>query len=103
MRAKRRAASGWEEGIAFVRGINFYRNARITQEKMFALCRKIETDNLRILKIDKTDNVVFKKRGMHYATVGSRLERVLSAYFGKPIFVTTRSMKTIRRVSSSLG
>ncbi|MEA1904413.1 MAG: DUF1697 domain-containing protein [Candidatus Hadarchaeota archaeon] len=86
----------WEEGVAFVRGINIYKNVRVTQRKMLELCKKVENDDLQILKIVRTDNVIFKKRGMHYATVGSKLENVLSSHFGKPIYVTTRSMKTIR-------
>lgn len=86
----------WEEGVAFIRGINMYKNARITQKEIFDLCKKVEDHNLKILKIFKTDNILFKKKDIHYATVGSKLEKVLSSYFGKPIYVTTRSMKTIR-------
>ncbi|MCK4347120.1 MAG: DUF1697 domain-containing protein [Thermoplasmatales archaeon] len=86
----------WENGVAFVRGVNMYKNARITQKEMFELCKQIEGYNLKILKIYKTDNIFFKKKGMHYATVGSKLEKILSSYFEKSIYVTTRSMKTIR-------
>ena len=85
----------WDEGVAFVRGINIYKNARITQKKMLEICKKVESRNLKILRIFKTDNVIFKKSGTHYATVGSKLEKVLSSYFGKKIYVTTRSMETI--------
>ena len=92
-------ANKWKRGIAFVRGINFYRNLRITKDEMLRLCKKIENDNLRIVKIVKTDNIVFEKRNMHYADVGSRLEKILSEHFGKTIYVTTRSMKTIKSLS----
>lgn len=85
----------WDEGVAFVRGINMYQNSRITQNEMLELCKQAEGRNLKILKIYKTDNIFFKKKDMHYATVGSKLEKILSSYFGKPIYVTTRSMKTI--------
>ena len=93
---KHKSNNNWKEGVAFVRGINIYKNARITQEQMLKLCKKIENHNLKIVKIVNTDNIIFKKRGIHYATVGSKLEKVLSEYFGKPIYVTTRSMKTIK-------
>ena len=89
-------ANKWKRGIAFVRGINFYRNLRITKDEMLKLCRKVEDDNLRIIKIVKTDNIIFEKRNMHYATVGQRLEKILSEHFGKPVYVTTRSMRTIK-------
>jgi len=79
-----------------MRGINVYTSKRITQDKILELCRGIEDENLRIIKIVKTDNVVFKKKKIHYATVSSRLEKVLSKYFGKPVYVTSRSMRTIR-------
>ncbi len=85
----------WKEGVAFIRGVNFYKNTRITQEKMLELCKKVEDNNLKILQIVKTDNIIFKKKGIHYATVGSKLEKVLSAYFKKPIYVTTRSMNIL--------
>lgn len=52
----------WEEGVAFVRGINIYKNARVTQRKMLELCKKVENDDLQILRIVKTDNVIFKKK-----------------------------------------
>jgi uncharacterized protein (DUF1697 family) len=86
----------WKKGVAFVRGLNIYKNSRITKAKMLELCKKIEDENIKILRIVKTDNIIFKKRGIHYAKVGSKLEKVLSKYFGKPIHVTTRSMKTIK-------
>ena len=89
-------ADEWKRGVAFVRGINFYKNLRITKEEMLRLCKKIEDDDLRIIKIVKTDNIIFEKRNIHYATVGQRLEKVLSEHFGKPVYVTTRSMRTIR-------
>jgi uncharacterized protein (DUF1697 family) len=88
-------ALGWQMGVAFIRGINIYGNKRISRNKILELCRSIEDEDLRIIKVVKTDNVIFEKREMHYGAVSSRLERVLSNYFGKPIYVTSRSMKTI--------
>lgn len=88
----------WDKGVAFVRGINMYGKHRITKREMMELCRKVENENLKILKIFKTDNIVFKKKNMHYAKVGSEIERVLSSHFGSKIYVTTRSVKTIERL-----
>ncbi len=92
----RSKTNGWKEGVAFVRGINIYGNFRITKEKMLDLCKKIENRHIKIIKIVGTDNIIFKKKDIHYATVGAKLEKVLSSHFKKPIYVTTRSMKTIR-------
>ena len=86
----------WSKGVAFVKGINFYANNRITQARMLYLCRSIENDDLKILRVVRTDNIIFKKRNMHYATVNKKLEKVLSEHFQKQIQVTSRSMRTIR-------
>jgi len=67
---------------------------------MLKLCKKVENRNLKILRIVRTDNIIFKKKGIHYATVGSKLEKVLSTHFGKVVYVTTRSMKTLRALKS---
>jgi uncharacterized protein (DUF1697 family) len=89
----------WSKGVAFVKGINFYKNNRIRKEQMFKLCRSIESDDLKILGIVKTDNIIFKKRNMlHYATVSKKLEKVLSEHFQKQIQVTSRSMRTLRSI-----
>lgn len=87
---------GWRRGVAFVKGINIYGSRRISQEKMLELCRRVEDENLRIVKVVKTDNIIFEKRGIHYADVSSRLEKVLSGYFKEKIHVTSRSMKTLK-------
>ena len=89
---------GWDYGIAFARSINFYNYARITRKDMLKLCKKAENKNLKIIDIVKADNIIFKKRNMHYATVGLRLERVLSKHFNTRIYVTTRSMRTINSI-----
>ncbi|HDN05752.1 hypothetical protein DRO45_00605 [Candidatus Bathyarchaeota archaeon] len=86
----------WQRGVAFIRGINVYASKRITQKRMLEICRGIEDENVRIVRIVKTDNLIFEKRKVHYATVSSRLEKVLSRHFGKPVYVTSRSMRTIQ-------
>jgi len=88
----------WQKGIAFIRGINMFSTNRINKEKMFDLCKKIENKDIKILKIIKTDNIIFKKKNIHYAKVGSLIEKILSDYFNKKIFVTTRSLATIKEV-----
>jgi len=86
----------WQRGVAFIRGINIYGSRRISQGKMLELCKSIEHENLRIIGIVKTDNIVFDKRDIHYSTVSSRLEKALSNYFKERVCVTSRGMKTIR-------
>lgn len=88
----------WKSGVAFVKGINMFNNARITKEKMWELCKEIEGKNLEIEKVYRTDNILFKKKDMHYATVGQKLEKVLSKHFDKKIHVTCRSMQTVKNI-----
>lgn len=89
----------WKRGVAFVKGINMFANSRITKEEMRELCRKIENENLEMEGLYRADNIIFKKRDMHYATVGQRLEKVLSEYFDKQIHVTCRSMRTVKSLT----
>ena len=89
-------ALSWQRGVALIRGINVYKSRRISQKKMLELCKSIEDDNLRIIKVVKTDNIVFEKRNIHYATVTSKLEKVLSEYFKEKVYATSRSTKTIK-------
>lgn len=65
-------------------------------KKMLELCKNVEDENLRIIKIFRCDNIVFEKRKIHYATVSTRLERALSNYFKQRIYVTSRSERTIK-------
>jgi uncharacterized protein (DUF1697 family) len=67
---------------------------------MLQLCKSIEDENLRIIKVVKTDNIVFEKRKIHYAEVSSRLEKVLSNCFKDRVYVTSRSMRTIKLLAS---
>jgi uncharacterized protein (DUF1697 family) len=74
-----------------------YAANRIKQEELLKLCRQIENEHVKILGVVKSDNVTFEKRGIHYASVGERLERLISKHFGKKVYVTTRSLATLRR------
>lgn len=76
-----------------------FSNARITKKKMLELCRKVEDKNVQVVDIFKTDNIIFKKRKVHYATVGQKLEEILTEHFEKPIHITTRSMSTVDSIS----
>lgn len=87
----------WQKGIAFIRGMNMFAENQISKGKMLELCKKVETKNIKIVQLVKTDNVIFKKRIVHYATVGSLLEKTLSKYFNKRVFVTTRSFNTLNK------
>ena len=95
---KDRKSADWKTGVAFVKGINFFGNLRITKVEMLALARQVESDDLIILDIIRADNIVFRKRNMHFATVGSKLELIISEHFKRPIAVTTRSLRTVKQV-----
>lgn len=88
----------WKKGVAFVRGINMFGNSRIKKEEMLELSEKIEDENVRVVGLYRSDNIIFEKREIHYAEVGKRLEGVLSDHFGEPIHVTTRSIGTVRGI-----
>jgi len=90
----------WQRGVAFIRGINIYKTKRISQKKMLQLCKSVENENLRIIKVVKTDNVIFEKKNIHYAQVSLSLEKILSDYFKEKVFVTSRSMKTIKLLAN---
>jgi hypothetical protein len=63
---------------------------------MLNICRGVEDENLRIVGIFRADNIVFEKRRIHYGNVSLRLEKVLSDYFKENVYVTSRSMRTIK-------
>ena len=90
----------WQYGIAFIRGLNIYGKNRITQRKLMHHLKQLESDQIRILKIVKTDDILFMKNGIHYATVGREIERKLKAVLGKDVYVTTRSITTLSRVQN---
>jgi uncharacterized protein (DUF1697 family) len=85
----------WQKGVAFIRGINMYGSNSITQDEMIGLCKSIENNQVKILGVFKLDNIIFQKRGIHYASVGGMLERVLSKHFKRAIHVTARSVRTL--------
>jgi uncharacterized protein (DUF1697 family) len=88
----------WKIGVAFIRGLNMYGHGRVTQSEMKKICRQLENGQLNIVSIIKPDTILFRKKGMHYAAVGQKLERILTSHFGKPFYVTTRSMRTLQSI-----
>jgi len=88
----------WKVGVAFIRGLNMYKKRRLTRVEMNKICCQLENDQLNIISIVKPDTILFRKQGIHYATVGQQLERLLTSYFGSPVFVTTRSIRTLQLV-----
>jgi uncharacterized protein (DUF1697 family) len=93
--------SDWQKGVVFIRGINIYKSKRISKKKMLKLCKSIEDENLKIIKIVKTDNIIFEKRKIRYAEISLRIEKVLSDYFNEKVYATSRSMKTIKLLINS--
>ncbi len=88
----------WKLGIAFIRGLNMFNTNRIKKDIVLRLVKKIESNNIKILNVYKTDNVIFKVRSLPYAAVGSKLERVFSKYFRTKIYVTTRGLNTLKKI-----
>ncbi|MFQ6135587.1 MAG: DUF1697 domain-containing protein [Candidatus Hydrothermarchaeales archaeon] len=87
-----------EIGIAFIRGINFYSIRRIRKEEIFEILKDAESKNLKILGGYKSDNVIFAKEGIHYAAVGKIFEDLLEKHFGSKVFVTTRSLRSVKGI-----
>jgi len=92
--------STWKLGVAFIRGLNMFGKNKITQRQLLRQLKDIETDDLKILSLVKTDDVLFQKRNMHYATAGSMIEKKLKQIFKKPILVTCRSTSTLTKVQT---
>lgn len=85
-------------GIAFIHGIGIFGNKNYKKEEILDCLKKIENKELKIVGIYGNDNVVFQKGDVHYATVGSMIEKCLEREFGRKFDVTTRSFNTIDRL-----
>ncbi len=77
-----------------------FRSNRVKKSEIMKIAKTIENKNIKIVKIIKADNIVFKKRDVHYAAVGKKLEKEMEKKFGKKIFVTTRSLKILKKIRS---
>ena len=89
--------SKWQVGIAFVRGLNMFKARRIKGEKIFKVLKHSRTKNVRFIGMYKTDNIIFlKRKEVPYAAASSVIERELSKLFGERIYVTSRSVRSVR-------
>lgn len=89
------------KGIAFIRGIGMFGYNNITKKELLSCLDELNNNSIRIIDIYGNDNIIFEKSDdIHFATVGSKIERILSNYFGRNIYVTTRSMDTIKNIIS---
>ncbi len=87
-------------GMAFVKGLNMFGSRNLDERRFRQILKRIErkhSKNVKFLGIygKHHDIVVFKKSGVHYATVGNWIEEELRRSLGLETPVTTRSMKTI--------
>ncbi len=90
-------------GIAFLKGVRMFGQNNISGSGLRAILREIESkhsNNVKFLGIYgvHSDIVVFKKQGVHYATIGQWIETGIKQKFGLEIPVTTRSLQTIKKV-----
>jgi UDP-N-acetylenolpyruvoylglucosamine reductase len=91
-----------KKGVAFIRGLNFYSSNRARKEEILKILKKAESEKLVILAMHKADNIIFAKKGMHHATVGKVFEALLSKHFKKKIYVTTRSIRSVKGILRKL-
>lgn len=91
-----------KRGVAFIRGIGMYGTRNYTQQEILHCLQDIKSDDVSIVGIDGTDNVIFETDG-HYATVGQHIEQELERCFKESFSVTTRSIETVSRIVGSYG
>ena len=88
-----------KRGVAFIHGIGMFGYNMVTKEEILRYLEELDNDDMRIIEVYGNDNIIFEKSDdIHFATVGSRIEKLLSKRFGKKIYVTTRSVNTIRNM-----
>ncbi|MEF8848799.1 MAG: DUF1697 domain-containing protein [Candidatus Thermoplasmatota archaeon] len=86
-------------GIAFIRGIGIFGSKNFTKKEVISCLEEIEDNDIRIIGMFSNDNIVFEKtEDIHYATVGSMIEKALSEEFGVEFNVTTRAFRTVKRL-----
>lgn len=85
-------------GIAFIRGLNFYSHGQISIREVLKILKTAESKDLKILGTYKADNIIFRKRNMHFAAAGKIFERALEKHFNKKIYVTTRSLASVEGI-----
>jgi hypothetical protein len=50
-----------------------YKARRITKQEILKICKSIQDENLKILGVVKSDNMLFKKKKIHYELLVSDL------------------------------
>lgn len=86
-------------GIAFLHGISMFGKKNFTKRELYRCIKGISDEDIRIIDMYSNDNVIFEKSdNVHYASVGKKIERVLSKGFGSDFLVTTRSLGTVRGI-----
>ncbi len=89
--------SKWQVGVAFVRGLNMFKVRRVKAEKIFRALKRAENKNVHFIGMHKTDDIIFvKRREVPYAAASSIVERELSKLFTERIYVTSRSLRSLR-------
>lgn len=90
-------------GIAFIRGVSMFGNKNYSKGEIMDCLKELEGNKVKFIAIYGNDNVIFKKGNVHYATVGSMIEKCLEKRFGEKFYVTTRSFETIARLVKKFG
>jgi len=85
-------------GIAFIRGMRMFGSKNYTKAEVIDALKDIGGEDLRILDVYNGDIVVFMKGDIHYATVGSKIEKCLEKHFGGRFYVTTRAFSTVKNM-----
>ena len=89
-------------GIAFIKGLNMFGKRNIGKSRLREILKRIERryPQVKFLGVYGVHNdiVVFKKSGVHYATVGSWIEKELKIETSQKVHVTTRSLDVVKRV-----
>ena len=88
-----------KRGIAFIRGISMFGNKNYTKKEIFNCVKQIEDKKIRIIGMYGNDNIIFDKAdNLHFASVGTKIERCLTKHFDTDFSVTTRSLQTIKHL-----
>ncbi len=92
-----------KQGIAFIRGISMFGKNNYIKEDIFDCLKQIENDDIKIIEMFGNDNVIFEKNSnIHFATVGTKIEKCLTRCFDNKFSVTTRSSTTVERIVQNL-
>ncbi len=83
-------------GIAFIRGISMFGNKNYTKNQIMDCLLK---NGIEAIMMYGNDNIIFlKPNKMHYASIGSKIEKALKKCFNEEFYVTTRSFSTVRKI-----